>query len=73
MKSPSGSREQIEDEMHPSRFEAEGGKEISSNYLIDNRRLVEEFGVQYVPFHQRVLQIINEVRAEAGKPPIADG
>ena len=55
-------------------FENEtGGKEISSNYLIDNRRLVEEFGVQYVPFHQRVLQIINEVRAEAGKPPIADG
>ena len=55
-------------------FENEtGGREISSNYLIDNRRLVEEFGVQYVPFRQRVLQIINEVRAEAGKPPIADG
>ena len=55
-------------------FENEtGGKEISSNYLIDNRRLVEEFGMQYAPFRERVLQIINEVRADAGKPPIADG
>ena len=55
-------------------FENEtGGREISSNYLIDNRRLVEEFGVQYAPFRQRVLQIINEVRAELGKAPIADG
>ena len=55
-------------------FENEtGGKEISSNYLIDNTRLVEEFGMQYVPFRERVRQIINEVRAEAGKPPIAGG
>ena len=55
-------------------FENEtGGREISSNYLIDNRRLVEEFGVQYVPFHQRVLQIINDVRADLGRAPIADG
>ena len=55
-------------------FENEtGGKEISSNYLIDNRRLVEEFGVQYAPFRQRVLQIINEVRAELGEPPVAEG
>ena len=31
-------------------FENEtGGREISSNYLIDNRRLVEEFGMQYPP------------------------
>ena len=29
--------------------------------------------MQYVPFRQRVLQIINEVRAGVGKPPIADG
>ena len=55
-------------------FENEtGGKETSSNYLIDNRRLVEEFGVQYAPLRQRVLQIINEVRAEVGEPPIAEG
>ena len=54
-------------------FENEtGGRELSSNYLIDNRRLVEEFGMQYPPFRRRVLQIINEVRAEAGEPPIDD-
>ena len=53
------------------RFEKEaGGREKSGNYMIDNRRLVEEFGVQYAPFRSRVLQIINAVRAEEGKPPI---
>ena len=52
-------------------FEQEtGGRERSGNYLIDNSRLVEEFGVQYAPFRQRVLQIINDVRAERGAPPI---
>ncbi len=48
-----------------------GGKEISGNYLIDNTRLVQEFGVQYRPYRERVLQIINEVRREAGLPPVA--
>jgi nucleoside-diphosphate-sugar epimerase len=48
-----------------------GGKEISGNYLIDNSRLVEEFGVQYRPYRERVLQIINEVRREAGLPLVA--
>ena len=53
------------------RFEHEtGGREKSGNYLIDNRRLVEEFGVQYAPYRTRVLQIINAIRAEEGKPPI---
>ncbi len=47
-----------------------GGKESSGNYLIDNSRLVQEFGVQYRPYRERVLQIINEVRAETGQPPI---
>ncbi|HVZ10225.1 NAD-dependent epimerase/dehydratase family protein [Rhodopila sp.] len=47
-----------------------GGKESSGNYLIDNRRLVEEFGVQYRPYTERVLQIINEVRAQEGLPPV---
>jgi nucleoside-diphosphate-sugar epimerase len=52
-------------------FEHEtGGREISGNYLIDNTRLVEEFGVQYRPYRQRVLQIINEVRAEENLPAI---
>ena len=49
-----------------------GGKEISGNYLIDNKRLVEEFGVQYRPYRERVLQIINEVRREQGLEPVAD-
>ena len=47
-----------------------GGKEQSGNYLIDNTRLMTEFGVQYRPYRERVLQIINEVRAQEGKPPI---
>jgi nucleoside-diphosphate-sugar epimerase len=49
-----------------------GGKELSGNYLIDNSRLVEEFGVQYRPYRERVLQIINEVRREEGLPPVSD-
>jgi nucleoside-diphosphate-sugar epimerase len=54
-------------------FEREtGGKSISGNYLIDNSRLVQEFGVQYRPYRERVLQIINEVRREAGLPPVAE-
>lgn len=48
-----------------------GGKESSGNYLIDNTRLVSEFGVQYRPYRERVLQIINAVRQEQGKPPIS--
>ena len=47
-----------------------GGKESSGNYLIDNSRLVQEFGVQYRPYPERVLQIINAVRAETGQPAI---
>jgi len=54
-------------------FEKEtGGKAISGNYLIDNSRLVQEFGVQYRPYRERILQIINEVRREAGMPLVAD-
>ncbi len=49
-----------------------GGRELSGNYLIDNTRLVQEFGVQYRPYRERVLQIINEVRREEGLPAIAD-
>jgi nucleoside-diphosphate-sugar epimerase len=49
-----------------------GGKEISGNYLIDNTRLVQEFGVQYRPYRERVLQIINEVRREQGLPAVAE-
>lgn len=46
------------------RFDAEaGGRATSGNFLIDNSRLVQEFGVQYVPFRQRVKQIIDDIRA----------
>jgi nucleoside-diphosphate-sugar epimerase len=51
---------------------ATGGKEISGNYLIDNTRLVQEFGVQYRPYRERVLQIINDIRREENLPPISD-
>jgi nucleoside-diphosphate-sugar epimerase len=49
-----------------------GGKEISGNYLIDNTRLVQEFGVQYRPYRERVLQIINEIRRNAGLSQVAE-
>ena len=49
-----------------------GGRERSGNYLIDNSRVVQEFGMQFRPYRERVLEIINEVRAEEGKPPISD-
>src|SRR5216683_2877817 len=49
-----------------------GGRERSGNFMIDNSRVVTEFGMQFRPYRERVLQIINEVRAEEGKPLIAD-
>ena len=53
------------------RFEAEtGGREISGNYLIDNSRLVEEFGVQYAPLRQRVGEVINDIRRDEGLSPV---
>lgn len=48
-----------------------GGREASRTYMIENSRLVQEFGVQYRPYRERVLQIINDVRKDNGKPPIA--
>ncbi len=53
-------------------FEAEsGGREISGNFLIDNSRVVEEFGMQYAPLRQRVKEVINDIRAEEGLPPLS--
>jgi nucleoside-diphosphate-sugar epimerase len=49
-----------------------GGEEVSGNYLIDNTRLVQEFGVQYRPYRERVLQIINDIRREEGLPLVGD-
>jgi nucleoside-diphosphate-sugar epimerase len=48
-----------------------GGRDLSGNYLIDNTRLVEEFGIQYRPYRERVLQIINDIRAEQNLPPLS--
>ena len=54
-------------------FEHEtGGRALSGNYLIDNSRLVQEFGVQYAPFRQRVREIIDDIRKEEGRPPLKD-
>ena len=47
-----------------------GGKDVSGNYMIDNARLVSEFGVQYRPYRERVKQIINDMRRDKGLPPI---
>jgi nucleoside-diphosphate-sugar epimerase len=49
-----------------------GGRELSGNFMIDNSRVVTEFGIQFRPYRERVLQIINEVRAEQGLPPLSD-
>ncbi len=54
-----------------STFEYEtGGKERSGNYLVDNSRLRQEFEVEYPPFRQRVLEIINDIRRDEGLPLI---
>ena len=48
--------------------EDEGGYELSSLFLMDNSRLVEEFEVQYAPFRQRVMETLNDVRRLEGLP-----
>ena len=52
-------------------FESQGGKEDSGNYLADNSRLLGEFELEYPPLEQRILQIINEVRADEGLPLVS--
>jgi nucleoside-diphosphate-sugar epimerase len=47
-----------------------GGREASGNHMIDNTRLVSEFGVQFRPYRDRVLQIINDIRRDKGLPPV---
>ena len=51
-------------------FDSERGLEQSGNYMVDNSRLREEFEVEYPPFRSRVLEIINEVRADSGLPTV---
>lgn len=45
-----------------------GAKVWNSTYLLDNRRLLSEFTIQYPPFQERVLQIINDIRREVRLP-----
>ena len=53
------------------RFKEEtGGRAISGNFMIDNRRLVEEFGMQLKPLRQRVKEVINDIRQGEGLPPV---
>lgn len=54
------------------RFEAEtGGRETSGNFMIDNSRLIEEFGLQYAPLRERVKQVINDIRKDEGLPLVS--
>lgn len=49
------------------RFEKEtGGRAASGNYLIDNRRLVEEFGLQFKPVRETVKDVVNDIRRAEG-------
>ncbi|MEQ9122201.1 MAG: NAD(P)-dependent oxidoreductase [Alphaproteobacteria bacterium] len=51
------------------RFEHEtGGRTTSGNFMIDNSRLVEEFGIQFAPLRQRVREVINDIRRGEGLP-----
>ena len=44
-------------------FENEtGGAALSGGYLYDNDRLVQEFGISYLPYEQRVAQMIERVQ-----------
>jgi len=46
-----------------------GARAGNSTYLLDNTRLVSEFGVRFRPFSEQVLQVINDTRAAAGSAP----
>ena len=52
-------------------FASQGGEEDSGSYLVDNNRLLGEFELEYAPFEQRVLQIINDVRRDEGLPLVS--
>ena len=52
-------------------FDSQDGREDSGNYLADNSRLLGEFELEYPPFEQRVLQIINDVRRDEGLPMVS--
>jgi nucleoside-diphosphate-sugar epimerase len=47
-----------------------GDRDNATNYLIDNTRLREEFGITPLPLQACVLKIINDTRADMGLPPV---
>src|SRR5262245_5469197 len=49
-------------------FAEEGGREESGNYLVDNSRLTQEFGIEYPGLYTRVLEVINDIRRHEGLP-----
>ncbi|HTE85151.1 MAG TPA: NAD(P)-dependent oxidoreductase [Dehalococcoidia bacterium] len=49
-----------------------GGFEQSGMHMMDNTRLLQEFEVEYAPFPQRVLEIINDIRNEEGLAAVKD-
>jgi nucleoside-diphosphate-sugar epimerase len=49
----------------------QGGRDASPIWLMDNVRWVDEYDYPLPIFEQRVLEMINEVRADAALPPIA--
>ena len=48
----------------------EGGHAASQIYRMDNARWVAEYEYDLPPFVGRVLEIINEVRSDAGLPVV---
>ena len=52
-------------------FDSEGGREDSGNYMVDNSRLLGEFELEYPSLETWVRKIINEVRRDAGLPPVS--
>ena len=52
-------------------FDSDGGREDSDVFLVDNGRLLGEFELEYPPFPTRVLEIINDVRRDAGLPTVS--
>ena len=52
-------------------FDSEGGREDSGNYMVDNSRLLGEFELEYPSLETWVRKIIDEVRRDAGLPPVS--
>ncbi len=52
-------------------FDSEGGLEDSGNYMVDNSRLLGEFELEYPSLETWVRKIIDEVRRDAGLPPVS--